>query len=264
MWNAGLLKREFIHAGFSPTPAIYCLTAKGRDILVQHGVVSPEEMTWHKDRNRGTSPFKQHEVEVNDIKVAFVAASRRSIDVTLYHFGKGMPYYDQVVNHKPDTGEKEHIPIRPDGFFILQINGGYHSFFLEVDRGTMKLSRLYTKLKGYRLYYFDGGYWIKYGKQEGRKEDYSFRILMTCPTEETRNNRLEVACKMGSYTMMWFGVHEEVVKNPFGRVWIRGKEYADAFKSLTPAAQYNFMRANNKSERDQFIRQKVALQSIAE
>lgn len=262
LWNAGYVKREFAPSGFDPGPAIYCLTAQGRNTLIQQGVVPPEAMTWHKDRNRGTFPFKQHELEVSDIRVALTVASRTSIDATLCHFGRGADYYDRVINREPAKFEQEHIPIRPDGFFILQMDNGYHNFFLEVDRGTMKLSRLHTKLKGYKAYYFEGGYWLKYGQGQGRKEDHSFRVLMTCPTEETRNNRLEVACNARSYTMMWFGIHEDVAKDPFGKVWVRGKEYVDALKSVPPEEQLRWAQAKNKRERDQFIRDHVPLQSV--
>lgn len=262
LWNAGYLKREFAPVSFGSSPAVYCLTAKGCGLLLEHGAVKSEEITWHKDRNRGGSLFKNHEIAVNDVKVALLAAARGAGETGVYEFGKGKPYFDRVSNSNPEAGEKDYIPIRPDGFIILQRSGGYEYFFLEVDRGTMTMKRIRAKLKGYRSYYFDGGFFEKYGQSGYRKEDYSFRVLMTCPTEETRNNRLEQACAIGSHTLCWFGVHDEVVNDPFGQVWVRGKEYKDALKSVPPEKEYQWMRSKNKSERDLFIREQVQAQTL--
>ena len=264
LWNAGYLKREYAPVSFGTSPAIYCLTAKGRELVVEYGGVSREQMRWHKDTNRGTGPFKRHELDLTDVKVGLTVAARKRLDVELHHFGKGSAYYDKVTNAQPDAGEKEHIPIRPDAFIVLRVGRRYHYFFLEVDRGTMALKRLRTKLKGYRAYYFGGGFFAKYGQTGQRQEDYSFRVLMTCPTEETRNNRLEVAAALGSNTMCWFAVQEETVRDPFGSVWVRGKEYKEALKQQKVAQEVveRWGRAKNKAERDGFMRQRVPGLSI--
>lgn len=264
LWNAGFLKREYAPVNFGSSPAIYCLTAKGRELLLTQGILKPEEMHWHKDRNRSEDEFKRHELAVNDIKVALTTATRNHIAVRLYHFGKGAAYYDRVANLKPAGHEKAYIPIRPDGFIILEQNNGYHYFFLEVDRGTMPLKRVRTKLKGYRSYYFDGGFFQKYGQEGYHKEAYSFRVLITCPTEETRNNRLEQACKLGSNAMCWFAVHQDVVNNPLGNIWVRGKEYKEAVQKLHPQTEYEWMKARDKTPRDTFIAQFVPKVSLIE
>lgn len=262
LWNAGFLKREYAPVSFGSSPALYCLTAVGKQLLLEHGVVPPGEMRWHKDSNRNKLLFKQHEIAVNDLKIAFLTATRAINGLSLYHFGKGADYYDQVANTEPEKGEKEYLPIRPDGFIVLENQTGCHNFFLEVDRGTMTLKRIRAKLRGYRQYFFGGGFFAKYGQEGFRKEDYSFRVLMTCPSEETRNNRLEQACAIGSNTMCWFAVQAEAAANPLGATWIRGKEYKEALQTVRPETEYDWQRSHDKSERDRFIREKVALQTL--
>lgn len=264
LWNAGYLRREFSPVTFGTSPAIYGLTAAGKDLLLERGVLTPEELRWHKDRNRGTSPFKQHELALNDLKVAFTVACQASVEIHLHHFGRGAAYQDRVRNPQPEGGEKDYIPICPDGFVVLEQERAYHYLFLEVDRGTMALRRVRSKLKGYREYYFQGGFFAKYGQAGYRKEDYSFRVLMTCPSEETRNNRLEQACRIGSNTMCLFAVQEAAVLNPFAPIWIRGKEYKEALKHLPPEQEYAWSQTYDKRERDAFIRERVPLVSLIE
>ena len=137
LWNAGYLKREFLPVTFGSSPAIYCLTHKGKELLLQQGVVPAEEVAWHKDRNRGSHLFKRHELDLNDLKVALTVACQGREAVQLYHFGKGQAYHDRVTNPQIEGGEKDYIPICPDGFAILQQGGSFQYLFVEVDRGTI-------------------------------------------------------------------------------------------------------------------------------
>ncbi|MCK4419149.1 hypothetical protein KAV79_05030 [Candidatus Aerophobetes bacterium] len=160
--------------------------------------------------------------------------------------------------------KREYIPIRPDRFIGLKINALSNYYFLEVDRGSAALKECARKLRGLREYYFSGGFFKKYGEQGYRKEDYSYRVLITAPTQERRNNLVEKAIEQGSLEMCWLGLFSGVIQDPLGKVWIRGKEYKEVLESLVERQRERILRAHRKLERDEIIKERVNRRSILE
>ena len=265
LWDKGYLKREYAPVQFGSSEALYCPTKKGIDLLIQRSVIGPDEIKWKSKYNRVKPEKKQHEIDVNEFKTALTTVVRRNNNANLLFCEKGSSYWDYVKDPEPDSKDKrEYIPIRPDRFIGLKINGLSNYFFLEVDRGTMRLKEFARKLRGYREYYFSGGFFKKYGEPGYRKEDYSYRVLVTAPTEERRNNLVEQAINQGSLEMCWFGLFREVIKDPLGKVWIRGKEYKEVLESLNEWERERILRAHRKLERDKIIKEGVNRRSILE
>jgi len=265
LWNKGYLKREYAPVQFGSSEALYCPTKKGIDLLIQRSVIEPDEIKWKSKYNRVKPEKKQHEIDVNEFKVALTVATRKNNYAELLFCEKGSSYWDYVKDPEPYPKDKrEYIPIRPDRFIGLKIKGLSNYFFLEVDRGTMRLKEVARKLRGYREYYFSGGFFRKYGEAGYRKEDYSYRVLITAPTEERRNNLVEKAIEQRSLEMCWFGLFNEVIKDPLGRVWIRGKEYKEVLESLNEWDRERILRTYRKIRRNEIIREEVDRRAILE
>jgi len=260
LWNRGYLKRSYPVA--FPAMAVYSPARKGINLLVERGVIEPDEVTWQSQHNRARSNKMQHELDANEIKVALTLSVKKREDVELILFDKGGAYWDRVKDPQSDAKE-EYIPIRPDRFLYMRTEEGYVAFFVEVDRGTKPLSRFGRKIRGYREYYFSGGFFKKYGEEGKRIEDYPFRVLTTALSEERRNNLVEQAIKEGSLQMCWFGVFSEVIANPLGKVWVRGSEYKEVWEKI-PSKERERVLGGYKQERNIIIREEVERHSILE
>jgi len=165
-------------------------------------------------------------------------------------FEKSIHYHDSVQD--PDNRVK-HIPIVPDRFMCLNF-----------DRGTMEEKRFAKKLQGYREYYFSGGFMRKYGDGQGQKQDYPFRVFTTTPNERRRNRLVQVAGYVGSNTMCWFATLDDYLKNPFGKVWVRAKEYKELMQTLPSDIQSELQRktGGRPSKRAQQAQEKIGKQLI--
>ncbi len=265
LWNKGYLKREYAPVKFGSSEALYCPTKKGMDLLVERSVINSDEIKWKSKYNRVKPEKKQHEIDVNEFKVALAVGVRENNNVELLFCEKDSSYWDYVKDPEPDPKDKrEYIPIRPDRFIGLKINGLSNYYFLEVDRGSAALKECARKLRGLREYYFSGRFFKKYGQPGYRKEDYSYRVLITAPTEERRNNLIEKVIEQGSLEMCWFGLFSEVIENPLGKVWIRGKEYKEVLENLTEWERERILRTHRRLERDDIIKEGVDRRSILE
>lgn len=264
LWNKKYLKRVFIPVRVGSSPAIYCPTKKGIDTLVQLGKVSRDEVSWKSKYNRVKPEKRQHEIDVNEFKVSIVVESRERENVNLLFCEWGTDYWDYVNDPNSSRRSKNRIPVRPDRFFGLNINGSLNYYFVEVDRGTMRLKRFRRKLRGYREYYHSGGFLKKYGKKGQEKEDLPFRVLTTAPSKWRRNNLLEQAIAEKCMYMCWFAVFDEVIANPFDKIWVRGKEYEKVLESLPQTTKKRITKMHRKEERDEIIQKEVVKYSILE
>jgi len=232
LWNKKLLKRVFSPVSFGSSEALYCPTKRGVDLLIESGKKELEEINFKSRQNRIKTQKLQHEIGINNIKISVILAvaemkglyvypgypnSKKRPDISairkILSWKRGSSTWDSVK----DPDKPKRIPVRPD--LVLLFNG--ISYFLEVDRGTMTLKRFRRKLRGYRKYCSSGKFRSKY-----KVED--FRVLTTAPSERRRNNLLEQAIEEGGNIRVFFAVYDEVIDNPFGNIWIRGKEYKEA------------------------------------
>lgn len=127
-----------------------------------------------------------------------------------------------------------------------------------------KVVILYGVRRSGKTFVFWGGFFRKYGELGYKKEDYSYRVLITAPTEERRNNLVEQAIEQGSLEMYWFGLFSEVIQDPLGKVWIRGKEYKEVLESLNEWERERILRTHRKLERDEIIKEGINRRSILE
>jgi hypothetical protein len=278
LWNAGFLKRQWIPTLVGSSPAIYTASQAGVQLLLEAQRITPEELP----SNGPVAPTTmRHELNVNKFVTAVMvgiaeryglchpeASPTRRLDLDklseVLSVESGSHLWDYVAN--PDSAEKSrhpHIPIRPDRLFTLKTEDGWKVFFLEVEIAAKSQARFRRRIRGYRAYYSSDGFLRRYGQGEDRSQ-YPFCVLITAPTEERRNNLIELAIKEKTLRMCWFAVYDEAVADPLGQVWIRPEEYASAIAGLSEQDKTRMYRTHRRVERDAFIRQNIRRFSILE
>lgn len=258
-----LCQREYLGKVHRPgTPSVFFAYRKAVNEVIKNNLLDPKDITWKTRYGRErTVAKKQHEIDANWFKIALIKKTQKDKKVEILFFLKGSRCWDKVKDPNPDPKDRRHyVPIRPDWFFGLRINGADSYFFFEMDEGTMTLRAFRRKLRGYREYYFSAGFLNRYGQNGTRKEDYPFRVLTTVrqattkPSDERRNNLVEQAIAEGSLLMCWFANFQEAVADPFGKVWVRGKEYKEALGSLPESI--------GNTQRDRLIKEKIVRYSL--
>jgi predicted transcriptional regulator len=259
LWNKGFLKRVFAPVSFGSSKAIYSPTKEGISLLVESGRVNVEEIKWKGKRNILSHQMILHEIGISEFKVSLILAITREEKLYIER-ERGNPLPDllrieklcrfedgpSIWDYAFDRQSNKKIAIRPDTSFTLR----GERFFVEVDRGTMSLKRVRWKMRGYKEYLLSGAFSERYGLND-------FKLLTTAPSQERRNNLLEQAIGEGGLTRCLFGVFDEVVSDPLGDVWIRGKEYREMLNSLTERDRKRMLKAHRKRERDKRVRNQV-------
>ena len=118
------------------------------------------------------------------------------------------------VPHPFDMGEK--IPVIPDGFFSLSIDGRIEYFFLEADRGTMSIFAMKKKLLGYIQFYHRDLHKSFFGVS-------SFRVLIIT-TNPYRQDRLRETLREIGYcqNMFWFALWGDISPSKIlGKIWLK-------------------------------------------
>lgn len=271
LYHSGILQRIFAPVSYGSSEAVYCPTRKGVNLLIKSGEVEKEEISFRPKQNKVSNRKIQHELDINDIKIALTLKVAEIKDFYLrpehpnskkrpnlstlkkiFCWKRGSSTWDKVRN--PKKQKRKHLPVRPDLVFSLNET----AYFLEVDRGTMTLGRFQRKLRGYREYFSDGRFRSKYSVDD-------FRVLTTAPSERRRNNLLERAIKEQGMVKCLFAVFDELIESPFGKVWIRGREYVELLKRedkefLSFLLEGNTKKPNSrlpKKKRDKLVQNSV-------
>lgn len=177
LYHHEYLQRLFLPVWFEGrSPTLYLLDKRGIALLQGLGVADFSVIPSAK-----LSPmFLEHTLAINDVRIAVAQACEKqgwSLPVWKSENEIKMDY-DRVTVQIGKT-KPQVVPIVPDSYFMIDIPGrGVSHFMLEVDRGTMTLSRFKTKVHAYVAYYKSGGY-------EKRFQAQGFRVLTVVDTPST-------------------------------------------------------------------------------
>jgi hypothetical protein len=101
------------------------------------------------------------------------------------------------------SGKHEKVSLIPDSYFVIQTQQGRAPFFLELDRGTMELSRFETKILAYQAYVISGMYEARYNSKS--------LCVMTVTLSEKRRDQLRKAVEsVGGRERYWFGMLSDI------------------------------------------------------
>lgn len=197
---------------------IYCLKEQGEEILFTLETYERQE-TQRPHRNGRPKNFflMEHHLAINDFWIALEGACR-SAGVNVMSF---IPeYYGQkteegglrrlITDSAPDLrNPNEKIWFTPDAMFTLERNGKHALFFLEIDRGTEKITSgkyaaFANKITAYQSYFQSRGF-RRWGEQFT-----GFRVLVVTNSEERKQNLVLTSTRLGIQKMLWYTVDEAV------------------------------------------------------
>ena len=174
LFQAGYLERHYptdrpMGRGHGAPRAIYGVGLKSAAVLEERVSVPAYEIRRIVERNRVTSPFLRHAIEVARFRVTLEVACRvsdGSVRLLFWEQGEALRDYVEFTDR---WDQKRKMPVYPDAFFGLQLPSGERKhYFLEIDRGTEPISaqgqrtHVCRKLIAYRLYRKSGRFPRRY------------------------------------------------------------------------------------------------------
>jgi hypothetical protein len=156
LFHAGYVDRPRAQLDYYPnrgsTPMVYALGDKGAKLLSEREGISFSNLEWSRKNREAGRPFIEHQLEIMDFYVGVQIAAAARDGVTIIHsdelvaafpdqvFSSANPFALQTrVNHQ---GTILNVGIVPDLVFGLRFaDGSRRCFMVEIDRGTMPVSR---------------------------------------------------------------------------------------------------------------------------
>lgn len=157
---------------------IYTLCRKGAEVLVENDPERFGEIYYPKQR-RGYS-LVSHALMVSNLRTCLTLALREKKLVELVDWRQGRAIEDLLRGLSVTR-----IPVKPDAYFSVKTSRGVIHYFVEADRGTMKLARFYAKIARYR----------KFFRQHRNHLPARFRVLTITPTARRAENLRTITIK---------------------------------------------------------------------
>ena len=192
----------------------------------------------------------RHELDIQDVKVAFHAAVRKNPNLRIVEFST-WPFLYEFRASLPE-GDQKDVLVRPDAFIRIQMvakEGGVseHKFFLEVDRSTETQGILVTRVRRYVSYYKSGKFALR---NDGARSDYSnypFRVLLVFKSSDRKNNTaIELlGANPPIFTQAYLTTFQDVITDPLGSIWIRPVDLSNVSflkASLKPRRRNEYVR----------------------
>jgi hypothetical protein len=251
-------------------PAVLYLTHKGFLLIYDEGILSeyPDVSRTVFAKRAQISPLtRRHELDVIDVKTAFVTAIRDSTDLSVAQFSTWPALHRFTANLPHSHGGKAR-EINPDGFIHVTRRDGSGEFFfyLEVDRSSETQAILAFKASCYSEFYRSGGFSERQGHPPTDHEQFPFRVLVVCKNAERRNNAAAqmLTLRTPILRQAWLTTIEEVGADPLGAIWNCPIDYAAATKG-TPFDPYKMKQARiyrTQKEREIFVEERIEKRSL--
>ncbi len=163
-----------------------------------------------------------HELEVMEVKAAFVRAARIA--------GVHIPEFTTwPLLHQFQSPDGQFV--KPDGFVRLAADKAQEqSFFVELDRSTETQGLLVDRARRYLAFHRSGGFALRNGAGRDEFQSHPFRVLYILQTPERRNNTIERLLQQTSpiLGLVWLTTFAEVMTDPLGPIWITPADYRDS------------------------------------
>jgi len=226
-------------------PSILFLARRGFDLLNQGGHLSEYprlSVTAFERRARVSDLTLRHELEVMDAKAAIASEVGRVSNLEIVEFSTWPLLLEFDVHDRAGS----RVRVKPDGFLRVEQRESdgvvyEHTFFLEVDRGTETLDTLCRRSHCYREHYATGGYAASLGASRGSFTEFPFRVLIVLPSVARLNNLLEALLSLTPpiETQVWATTSADLNTDPLGAIWIRPRDFRDAFAGPWPAGHFD-------------------------
>lgn len=156
LFHAGYIDRPRAQLDFYPTsgsaPMVYALADRGARLLAERDGMQRGNLEWSRKNREAGRPFIDHQLEIVDFHVALERATRGRRDIRVIHPDELIAAFPErsrqsrnplalrvSVSHE---GAVHEIGLIPDLVFGLAFpDGSRRCFMVEIDRGTMPVSR---------------------------------------------------------------------------------------------------------------------------
>jgi len=246
--------------------AVLFLSRKGIALLRDEGALAQYpslSLAALEKRAQVSALTIRHELAVMDVKSCFHAATVSPGRPSIAEFTT----WPRLIEFDAIGSDGRQILVRPDGFIRIQEKAtdddgtAEHTFFLEVDRSSESIDTLVSKATAYLGYYKSGGFAERCGGSHSDFKEYPFRVLMVFKTGERRNNMAEALLRNSPpiLTQAYLTTMDDVMRAPFGEVWIRPIDYRDATNGTRFAIERSFHGTGYRRDarRDEFIAERI-------
>jgi hypothetical protein len=156
LFHAAYLDRPRAQLDYYPasgsSPFVYALADRGAHLLIERDGIDFANVEWSRKNRQAGRPFLEHQLEIMDFYVGLECSVRARADVQLIHPDALVAAFPEqritarnsftlraALSHR---GVKHEIAVVPDFAFGLKLaNGSRRYFMVEIDRGTMPVSR---------------------------------------------------------------------------------------------------------------------------
>lgn len=207
LFHAGYVDRPRAQLDYYPTkgsaPMVYALADRGAQLLRERGIVDLSRIDWGRKNLEAGRPFIEHRLEIADFEVAAQLSAERSG----YHYANA----GEMASRLPGMfasdlggnllalrvtvsyqGTRQEIGLVPDIAFAIDLNkGASRNFVVEIDRGTMPITRadfsqtsIERKLRSYLAAYLSRLFERKFGWN-------SFRVLFATSDDNRVRSMIE-------------------------------------------------------------------------
>lgn len=243
LYHAGYIDRPRAQLDYYPTagsaPIAYALADLGARLLNERDGATFNNVEWSRKNREAGRPYIEHQLEIMDFYVALQCATRHRQDLHLIHPDELIAAFpDQTfITRNPcalrvslsHQGIRHDVGLVPDLVFgLLFSDGSRRCFMVEIDRGTMPISRsnfLQTSYERKMRAYLAAHAGKLHERHFGWK---TFRVL-TVTTDEHRARTMKDTAR-GIHTphslgpqLFLFATRDELCANdPLAHVWQDG------------------------------------------
>ncbi len=154
LFHAGYVDRPRAQLDYYPSfgsaPMIYALADRGVRLLKKWDGVEFRSTEWSRKNREAGRPFIEHQIEIVNFEVSLQRAVRERSDLRLLLAEEMLAAMPQPAARHPyslraklrDRGVVRDAGVVPDLAFALELaDGSQRNFMVEIDRGTMPISR---------------------------------------------------------------------------------------------------------------------------
>ena len=190
-------------------PLVYFLDRRGSELLAGHG----EHVDWAAGESDVQSPFLEHLLATNDVRIAVTLASeQQGYTLAKWLDDKTLKsrHVKQYVRIEADNGKSIRAAIVPDGYFRLSLPQGDAHYLLELDRGTVVGRSSHWERRDWRRKVLAYTEYIHSGMFEDRYNGRGARILTVVPSEARLRHLRDITEDAGGRRRFWFALADEV------------------------------------------------------
>jgi hypothetical protein len=195
--RAGVLRRIFVGSAAHGQKALYTLSPKGAALVEARLPGLPLRQSAF-----GTSPFLLHRLAVNEV---YLAVKHRRLPRPEMHCARWIGFREPLT---------QALPLIPDGYFELVVDGMTRPMFVEADLGTEALGVWQKKVQMYLQLALSGEFTKLFRQPQ-------FRVLIVANTEK-RLQHIRATVAKQTDKIFWLSTFEQIHERGFwSLIWLR-------------------------------------------